>query len=41
MLKPPPLSNLYVTMLQRLGVEAEKFGSGSGTLAGLEVAQRT
>jgi hypothetical protein len=39
--KPPPLSNLYVTMLQRLGVEAEKFGSGSGTLAGLEAARRT
>lgn len=27
-----PLSNLFVTMLQRLGVEAESFGSSSGTL---------
>lgn len=33
---PPPLSNLYVSMLQRLGIEAEKFGSSTGTLAGLE-----
>jgi hypothetical protein len=37
--KPPPLSNLYVTMLQRLGVAVEKFGSSSGTLTGLEVAR--
>jgi hypothetical protein len=35
--KHPPLSNLYVTMLQRLGIEAEKFGSSSGTLSGLEM----
>jgi hypothetical protein len=34
--KPPPLCNLYVSMLQRLGIEADKFGSGTGTLAGLE-----
>jgi hypothetical protein len=27
-----PLSNLFVTMLQRLGVEAASFGSSSGTL---------
>ena len=33
----PPLCNLYVTMLQRLGIEAEKFGSSTGTLMGLEV----
>jgi hypothetical protein len=33
--KPPPLSNLYVSMLQRLGIESEKFGSSSGTLTGL------
>lgn len=33
--KPPPLSNLYVSMLQRLGIEAEKFGSSTGTLSGL------
>jgi hypothetical protein len=33
---PPPLSNLYVSMLQRLGIEADKFASSTGTLAGLE-----
>jgi Protein of unknown function (DUF1552) len=32
---PPPLSNLYVTMLQRLGIDADKFGSSTGTLTGL------
>jgi hypothetical protein len=35
---PPPLSNLYVTMLQRLDIGAEKFGSSTGTLTGLETA---
>jgi hypothetical protein len=34
---PPPLCNLYVSMLQRLGIEADKFGSSTGTLAGLGV----
>ncbi len=34
--QPPPLSNLYVSMLQRLGIEADKFGSSTGTLTGLE-----
>jgi hypothetical protein len=34
--RPPPLSNLYVSMLQRLGVEADRFGSSTGTLTGLE-----
>jgi hypothetical protein len=33
-----PLCNLYVTMLQRLGIEADKFGSSTGTLMGLETA---
>jgi hypothetical protein len=33
---PPPLCNLYVSMLQRLGVEVDKFGTGTGTLTGLE-----
>ena len=33
---PPPLSNLFVSMLQRLGLEADKFGSSKGTLKGLE-----
>ncbi|MBM4068912.1 MAG: DUF1552 domain-containing protein [Planctomycetes bacterium] len=35
---PPPLCNLYVSMLQRLGIEAERFGSSTGTLRGLETA---
>jgi hypothetical protein len=35
---PPPLCNLYVSMLQRLGVESDKFGSSTGTLTGLEFA---
>jgi hypothetical protein len=34
---PPPLSNLYVSMLQRLGIEADRFGSSTGTLRGLEI----
>lgn len=33
---PPPLSNLYVSMLQRLGVEADRFGTSTGTLTGLD-----
>ena len=33
---PPPLCNLYVSMLQRLGVEVDGFGTSSGTLTGLE-----
>jgi hypothetical protein len=35
--KPPPLCNLYVSMLQRLGIDADKFGSSTGTLKGLEM----
>jgi hypothetical protein len=31
----PPLSNLFVTMLQRLDVPADRFGSSTGTLTGL------
>jgi hypothetical protein len=34
----PPLCNLYVSMLQRLGIEADRFGPSTGTLTGLEVA---
>jgi hypothetical protein len=30
-----PLCNLFVSMLQRLGVEAASFGSSTGTLSGL------
>jgi hypothetical protein len=33
-----PLGTLYVSMLQRLGIEAERFGSGTSTLRGLEMA---
>ncbi|MSR32303.1 MAG: DUF1552 domain-containing protein [Gemmataceae bacterium] len=33
--KPPPLSNLYISMLQRLGLGVDKFGTGTGTLKGL------
>ncbi len=32
-----PLPNLYVSMLQRLGVEAGKFASSTGTMKGLEL----
>jgi hypothetical protein len=35
-LNPPPLCNLYVSMLQRLGIETDRFSSGTGTLTGLE-----
>jgi len=35
---PPPLCNLYVSMLQRLGVETDTFDSSTGTLTGLETA---
>jgi hypothetical protein len=35
--EPTPVSNLYVSILQRLGIEADKFGTSSGTLSGLEV----
>lgn len=31
-----PLANLYVTMLQRLGLPVEQFASSTGRLAGLE-----
>ncbi len=31
-----PLSNLFCSMLHRLGVEVDEFGSSSGTLKGLE-----
>jgi len=34
----PPLANLYVTMLQRLGLETDRFASATGTLPGLEPA---
>ena len=33
-----PLPNLYVSVLQRLGIEAGKFASSTGTMRGLELA---
>lgn len=33
-----PLCNLYVSMLQRFGVETDRFSGGTGTLSGLELA---
>lgn len=33
-----PLANLYVSMLQRLGIEADRFGNSTGTMRGLELA---
>jgi hypothetical protein len=35
--KDSPLCNLFVSMLQRLGIEADKFGSSKGTLPGLDM----
>ena len=32
-----PLSNLHVTLLQRMGVEADRFSSGTATMRGLEM----
>jgi hypothetical protein len=31
-----PLANLYVSMLQRLGLEVDRFASSTGTMTGLE-----
>lgn len=36
---PPPLCNLYVNMLQGLGIEADKFGTSTGTLTRLEMGR--
>ena len=33
-----PLSNLFVSMLQRLGLEVDEFSTGKGTMRGLEMA---
>lgn len=33
-----PLTNLYVSMLQRLGIETSEFSSGRGTMRGLELS---
>ena len=36
---PPPLCNLYVSMLQRLGIETDRFSTSTGTLTGLDLAR--
>ena len=36
--KDYPLPNLFVSMLQRLGLEVDRFASSSGTMRGLELA---
>ncbi len=33
-----PLPNLFVSILQRLGIEADKFSTSTGTMRGLEMA---
>jgi hypothetical protein len=33
-----PLPNLFVSMLQRMGLEEDRFASSTGTMRGLEVA---
>ncbi len=33
-----PLSNIYVSILQRLGIQSDHFASGTGTMRGLELA---
>jgi hypothetical protein len=33
-----PLPNLYVSMLQRMGIESDRFASSTGTMRGLEFA---
>ena len=33
-----PLPNLFVSMLQRMGLETDKFASATGTMRGLELA---
>jgi len=33
-----PLPNLFVSMLQRMGIEEDRFASGNGTMRGLEMA---
>ncbi|QDV61506.1 DUF1552 domain-containing protein [Crateriforma conspicua] len=34
----PPLTNLFLTMLNRFGVPADRFATSTGTLRGIEVA---
>ena len=37
--QPPPLCNLYVHLLQSLGIETESFSTSNGTIPGLESTQ--
>ena len=37
--KNTPLPNLFVTILQRLGLETDRFASSTGTLTGLEMTE--
>lgn len=32
-----PLTNLFISMLQRLGIETDKFSTGTATMRGLEM----
>jgi hypothetical protein len=32
-----PLCNLFVSLLQRMGIEDDRFGHSTGTLTGLEL----
>ena len=32
-----PLPNLFVSMLQRMGIDADKFATSTGTMRGLEM----
>jgi hypothetical protein len=36
-----PLPNLFVTMLQSMGIETDKFASSTGTMTGLDLAARS
>jgi hypothetical protein len=33
--QPPPLCNLFVSMLKQMGLPIDRFGSSTGTLTGL------
>ena len=36
--KETPMSNLFLTMMDRMGVHVENFGDSTGRLAGLDLA---
>jgi hypothetical protein len=31
----PPIANLHLTLLQKVGLERDKFGDSTGTIAGV------